>query len=254
MNTFILRIGLIILAPLFLLTTCDTLVSPQSTFTQTIDTTGQEIRYTHSYTNPVDNSKWTLDSVYNEAIQGLTHYQYHYTQSNATVLQSYAYQRTWTANNAVIPNYNHQYTSTWSIDSTVNYKDGQPTISASSTIQATILSPEKLTYATLAPVFQRIYNQLCLQINFQTPRLPDYTPIDNENMPLVRFKLRQTSTDGKKMNYGNLNFLEEDAVWLPQQQIMLPLDLNVSSNTIPKTNTSLVFQDSFPEITTDNAQ
>ncbi|MFK7797406.1 MAG: hypothetical protein AB8E82_08125 [Aureispira sp.] len=254
MNTFTLRIWLIIITPLFFLTACDTAVSNDPTFTQTVHTKEQEIHYTSTYTVPADSSKWTVDSVYNEAVQGLTHYQYHYTQSNTTLLQSYAYQRSWSANNAVIPNYNHQYTSIWSIDSTINYKDGQPTLSASSTIQATILSPQKLTYADLAPAFQRIYNQLRLQINFHTPRLPDYTPIDDKNMPLVRFKLRPISTDGEKTNYGNFNFLEEDAVWLPQQQVALPLDLNVKSSTISKTTTFLVFQDSFPEIQPDNAQ
>lgn len=254
MKIFSLRTLTIILAPLLLLTACGTTVSNAPIFTQTMQTKGQEIHYTSTYTLPADNSKWTVDSVYNQAIQGLTHYQYYYIQSNASVLQSYAYERNWSANNAVIPNYSHQYTSTWSIDSTVNYKDGQPTVNTSSTIQATILSPEKLTYATLAPAFQRIYDQLRLQINFQTPRLPDYTPIDDKNIPLVRFRLRQTSTDGEKMNYGNLNFLEQDAVWLPQQQIPLPLDLNVSSNTIPKTTMFLVFQDSFPETQPDHAQ
>lgn len=237
-----------------LLIACDSSISTTPTFTQTVDTVEQEIRYTSTYTMPVDSSKWTIDSVYNEALEGLTKYQYHRTLSSASVVESYAYQRNWSANNAVIPPYTHQYTSTWSIDSTVNYRDGSSPLHAFSTIQATVLSPKKLTYATLAPAFQRIYDELRLQISFYTPQLPDYTPINGNNRSLIRFSLRQTSSDGEKMNYGNLNFLEQDAIWLPHEQLVLPLDLNISSNIIPHTITTLIFKDSFPKVLIDTLQ
>ena len=208
--------------------------------------TSEEVHRT-AYQSSDGLIRWSVDSIFDPTGKHLTSYHYRSQTSTETSIINHNYKRTWSGNRSLFPDYPQQYNATWTLDSLVSYNNNTPPLRQSKIISITLLSSKELSYELSTSLLQSVFNKVQAHAVITTPKLPDYPIITK---PFMRFHLSPYPS-GRTLKYTNPKFKTQDAVWLEDEQLLLPLDIDVAiapfSNQAP-----ILYTDSIPKLIDDS--
>ncbi|MFK7797407.1 MAG: hypothetical protein AB8E82_08130 [Aureispira sp.] len=202
-----------------------------------------------AYKSPDGKIQWSVDSIYDPTGDHLISYHYRSQVSTQETIINHNYKRTWSGNRSLFPDYPQQYNATWTLDSLVSYTNDATPLRQSKMIHITLLSPKELSYERSTSVLQSVFDKVQAYAVITTPKLPDYPIVSNL---LMRFHLSPYPS-GRTIKYTNPHFKTQDAVWLEEEQLLLPLDIDMAIAPFSH-KASILYTDSLPNITTDSLQ
>lgn len=202
-----------------------------------------------SYKSPDGKTWWSVDSIFDPTNTHLTSYYYRSQVTTPATIINHNYKRTWSGNRSIFPDYPQQYNAIWTLDSIVSYTNEATPIRMSKMISITLLSPKELSYERSTSLLQAVFDKVQAYAVITTPKLPDY-PITSH--PLMRFHLSPYPS-GRTIKYTNPNFKTQDALWLEEEQLWLPLDIDIAIAPFSQ-EAPIVYTDSLPNIAADTLQ
>lgn len=242
------------LSIVLLLSSCDPDPATQPpTITQTIDTVGTRIQH-KTVSEHLTKGVTIIDSTYDQAAGGTVKYQHHYTLANEEELTSKIDGWDWRLDSIETDSATiYQQKIHWTSEHVNTPKQGADLSRKENLITyvVSLYSLQPLPFQQTAPIFQGIFEQLNERIPFPADRV---APVTEQHYADLGLNLNLPLAPGPHSDYDkvfdNPRLFGGDAVWVPSQNILLPIDVVVYTKTTTDVPNELVIATPLPDSNT----